>query len=343
MPYLEARESAVKEEVTHLTTIYQDLFSRANKLFERLSQLGNKQKDFQDALNKALAWLKDVTPRAQKVLSEPVSGEPKMVEDQLHRAKSLQNEVLSNGRLIDSVRQSANNLLNSMEDLSPQERNAIEGACNDLSTKYQNLIDAIGEKIKDLDSALVQSQGLQDSVDSVSNWLSQAENQMRSIFKPASLIRERLDEQIREVKMLQADIDSHRPSLESMARSADDLMRSGSARVSSKVQGKLKDVLARYEKLVEKLVQRAVFLQEVSTHLDSFLVSANSFDQWFSDMFEVLETKLQGDDAVARLEDIMRRKEARRQEFEEMISSGKMLVSKKDVTDTMPVKDKIKV
>lgn len=333
----------MKEEVTHLTTIYQDLFSRANKLYDKLSQLGNKQKDFQDALNKALAWLKDVTPRAQKVLSEPVSGEPKLVEDQLHRAKSLQNEVLSNGRLIEGVRQSANNLLNSMEDLSPSERNAIEGACNDLSTKYQNLIDAIGEKIKDLDSALVQCQGLQDSVESVSNWLSQAENQMRSIFKPASLIRERLDEQLHEVKMLNADIESHRPSLESMARSADDLMRSGGGRVSQKVQGKLKDVLARYEKLVEKLVGRHGFLQEVSNHLDSFLVSANSFDQWFSDMFEVLETRMQGDDAVARLEEVMRRKDARKQEFEEMISSGKMLVAKKDVTDTMPVKDKIKV
>jgi len=169
----------VKEEVTQLTSVYQDLLSRANKLYDRLSQLGNKQKDFQDALNKALAWLKEVTPRAQKVLSEPVASEPKLVEDQLSRAKALQNDVLSNGRLIDGVRQTANNLLNSMKELTPAERNVIEGTANDLQTKYQNLLDAIGEKIKDLDTALVQSQELQDSVDRVCNWLSQAENEMR--------------------------------------------------------------------------------------------------------------------------------------------------------------------
>ena len=101
---MEARESAVKHEVTQLSTVYQDLLARANRLFDRLSQLGNKQKDFQDALNKAMAWLKDVTPRAQKVLSEPISAEPKVVEDQLNRTKGLQNEILSNGRLIEGVK-----------------------------------------------------------------------------------------------------------------------------------------------------------------------------------------------------------------------------------------------
>lgn len=165
----------------------------------------------------------------------------------------------------------------------------------------------------------------------------------RNINKPASLIRERLDEQIREVKMLQADIDSHRPSIESMARSADDLLRSRNTSVSKKVEGKLKDVLARYEKLVEKLVQRMVFLQEVSTHLDSFSLNANHFEQWFSEMFEILETRLSGEDAIARLDELMRRKESKKHDFDETITSGKSLVSKKDVTDTMHIKDKIKV
>ena len=343
LPYLEARESTVKQEVNQLTTTYQDLLNRANKLFDRLSNLGNKQKDFQDALNKALSWLKDIQPRVQKLINEPVAGEPRLIEDQLSKAKSLQNEVLSNGRIIENVRQATNNLLNSMEELSPTERTQIERAADELENKYQNMLDVLGERVKDLDSALVQSQGVQDAVDSVSTWLTTAENNLRAIFKPASLIRERLDEQIREVKLLQADIDSHRPSIESMARAADDLLRSGNSRISKKVEEKLKNVLARYEKLVEKLVHRAVFLNEVSTALDSFNYSVQSFESWFSDMFEIIETKLVGDTAPAMLDEVIRRKEERRHEFEEMISAGKALVSKKDVTDTQPTKDKIRV
>ena len=162
-------------------------------------------------------------------------------------------------------------------------------------------------------------------------------------MKPASLIRERLDEQIREVKMLQADIDSHRPSIENMARAADDLLRSGGSRVSKKVEGKLKDVLSRYEKLVQKLVERAVLLNDVSASLDSFNYSVSHFEQWFIEMFDALETKLVGDNAPAILDEILRQKDNKKRDFDEMITSGKTLVSRKDVTDTTPAKDKIQV
>lgn len=60
-------------------------------------------------------------------------------------------------------------------------------------------------------------------------------------------------------------------------------------------------------------------------------------------MFETLETRLTGDDAMAKLDELMRRKDSKKHDFDETISSGKSLVSKKDVTDTSPVKDKIKV
>lgn len=60
-------------------------------------------------------------------------------------------------------------------------------------------------------------------------------------------------------------------------------------------------------------------------------------------MFEIIETRLTGEDAMAKLEELMRRKESKKHDFDETITSGKSLVSKKDVTDTTPVKDKIKV
>lgn len=151
-----------------------------------------------------------------------------------------------------------------------------------------------------------------------------------------------MDEQIREVKLLQADIESHRVSIETMARSADKLISSGS-RVSKRVEGKLQDVLSRYEKLVQKLVERSVLLNEVSTSLNSFEYSAAHFEQWFIEMFDIIETKLGGENGGALLDEILRKKERKKDEFDELISSAKTLVSRKDVTDTMQAKDRIKV
>jgi hypothetical protein len=40
-----------------------------------------------------------------KVLSEPIGAEPKTVEEQLNKAKTLNNEFVAQGRLIDAAKQ----------------------------------------------------------------------------------------------------------------------------------------------------------------------------------------------------------------------------------------------
>ncbi len=72
----------------------------------------------------------------------------------------------------------------------------------------------------ELDSALVASQGVQDALANIEGWLAMAENNLKAADKPASLIRDRLDEQIRQMRVLQADIDSHEPSIQKMYQAA---------------------------------------------------------------------------------------------------------------------------
>lgn len=56
-----------------------------------------------------------------------------------------------------------------------------------------------------MDSALVQSQGVQDALNNIAGWLDLTDNNLRLIMKPASLIRDRLDEQIRQIQALQVN------------------------------------------------------------------------------------------------------------------------------------------
>lgn len=118
----------VRNEVSSATTHYRDLLSRANALSDRLSGLGGRQREYRDALEKAKNWMKDVEPRATKLISEPLGAEPKAVEEQLGRAKTLNSEFMANGRLIDAVKHAMTTLLRSLEgQLSPSDMNAIEG------------------------------------------------------------------------------------------------------------------------------------------------------------------------------------------------------------------------
>lgn len=80
-------------------------------LSDRLSGVGGRQREYSDALERARAWLWEAEPRAKKLLNEPIGGDPKTVEDQLQNAKTLNNEFVANGRLIDNAKQVSSSIL----------------------------------------------------------------------------------------------------------------------------------------------------------------------------------------------------------------------------------------
>jgi type II secretory pathway component PulM len=74
-------------------------------------------------------------------------------------------------------------------------------------------------------------------------------------MRPASLLKERLEEQIREHRLLHADVDNHRPSVESVAQSAQELVSTASnARLAKKIETKLRDVTTRYFVILKHLM-----------------------------------------------------------------------------------------
>ena len=342
-------ESQVSEEVTHVSSAYHELLARANRLSDKFSRVGGRSKDYSDAVERAKAWLKDCEPRVSKLCSEPIGAEPRVVEDQLNRAKALNNEIIANRKLIDDAKAAAAALLSSLDDgsLSPQETRQIEQTPVELQQRYDAIAEAVANRCAELDTALVQSQGVQDALANIAGWLDLADGSLRNINKPASLIRERLDEQIRQIRVLQADIDSHEPSIQKMYHAAQDFVQSAkNVRESKKIETKVKEVQKKFENLVRTTQQKAAFFAEVSDELEDFTARVESFDEWYIEMIEILESRemlvMDADESAQKVDEIARRKEAKRADFEDMLRLGKGLVSKKDVTDTQQCKDTIK-
>lgn len=70
---------------------------------------------------------------------------------------------------------------------------------------------------------------------------------VRNITRPASLHKERLEDQMREHRVLQADIDSHKASVDSVTISAKELITTASnPRLAKKIENKLRDVVSRF-------------------------------------------------------------------------------------------------
>ena len=110
----------------------------------------------------------------------------------------------------------------------------------------------------------------------------------KNLDKPASLIRDRLDEQIRQLKALQADVDSHESGIQKMYQAAQEFVQSSkNVRESKKIESKVKEVQVKYQGLVKAVQTRGVFLDEISIGLGHFTGQVESFDDWYMEMIEV--------------------------------------------------------
>merc|ERR1712226_969221 len=148
------------------------------------------------------------------------------------------------------------------------ERRAIENTPNELQQRYDALRVMMAERCADLDSALVACQGVQDALANIAAWLDGTDKQLEQIMKPASLMRERLDEQMRQLKVLQSDVISHEPSIHKMYESAQQFIQNSSnVRETKKIETKVKEVQKKFEVLVKTVQQREMFFNEISTTL----------------------------------------------------------------------------
>ncbi|XP_060807173.1 dystonin isoform X16 [Amyelois transitella] len=341
-------DSMVREGAALARRRHSDLAARAQRLQERLRGAALLSNQYNDALDRASRWLSDIEPQARAVLSEPVGGEPRAVETQLNKAKTLHTEILSQGRLIDNAKEACDQLVKSLEgNLTPSEIRQLEVPVLDLTARYKELSGAVSSRCGELEAALLQCQGLQDAAETQAHWLGQVEDVFKNQQKPASLIRERLDEQVRAQRLAHAEVEARRPTLAKLVRAARDAaLTPSNARIAKKLEQRAEDIYARYEKLLEKSIKRAQFLDEVSAELMMFSQQASQLESVQSQLAELADARelarLPANELRARLHDLANARDKQMPLLEECLRNGKHLIAKKDVTDTHVVRDRMK-
>nr|XP_024217729.1 microtubule-actin cross-linking factor 1 isoform X6 [Halyomorpha halys] len=323
--------SEIKGIVNKVSNEYRDLLSRANALSDKVTGLNAKKRDFDQALERLRQWMSTAEPRANKALSEPLAADPHGLEEQLNRAKTLNNEFLAQGRLVDNMKQALDSLPK-----DPSITGPLEATVSDLARRYSHLSESLSNRCGILESALAQSQGVEDSLDSITSWLSSAENSLKSLSRPASLLKDRLEDQIRELRLLLSDIDTHRDTVDGVVNQAKALVgQQSNHRLAKRVETKLKDVLSRFEKLSERASKRSELLGEITAGLTSFSAQASETENWLTEANELLSTE-------GSIESLLTQRESKREIVEKVLREGRALVSKKDVTDTGHVRDRLK-
>lgn len=217
-------DSVVKHKVTEVTNAYQALLARVNKLNDAFSGLAEKQRHYNEAFDKASGWLQDTTKQTNKLLEEPVGADSKVVQDQLDKVsiihifikvfnlflfmtddsfcfqvKALSSDIVGQGgRLVEGARQAGQSLIGALDaaNAPEAEKELIAKEIGLLTDGYNQLVDRVNDRSNDLQKALIHSQDIEDGLNRVLSWLGDTEALIRTDMRPASLIRDRLEDQV---------------------------------------------------------------------------------------------------------------------------------------------------
>lgn len=99
------------------------------------------------------------------------------------------------------------------------------------------------------------------------------------------------------------------------------------------------DMTVRFEKLQEKCQRLGESLTEVHQALCAFSSEAAELEQWLGEATEAVSEAT----TVVRIDELCKQRDARKERLETTLKEGRALVSKKDVTDTGTVRDRVKV
>ncbi|CAH1393332.1 unnamed protein product [Nezara viridula] len=347
---LSANDTSVRELLGDVIAHQADLrfiSMAANKFYEESKEFLSTLNDFRTSLQSRLSHIDySLSGSEIKGIVNKVSNE---YRDLLSRANALSDKVTGLNakkrdfdQALERLRQwmstaepRANKALDSLPK-DPSITNSLEATVSDLARRYTNLSESLSNRCGVLESALAQSQGVEDSLDSITSWLSSAENSLKSLSRPASLLKDRLEDQIRELRLLLSDIDTHRDTVDGVVNQAKALVgQQSNHRLAKRVETKLKDVLSRFEKLSERASKRSELLGEITAGLTSFSAQASETENWLTEANELLATE-------GSIEPLLTQRESKRDIVEKVLREGRALVSKKDVTDTGHVRDRLK-
>ncbi|XP_045455993.1 microtubule-actin cross-linking factor 1 [Melitaea cinxia] len=333
-------DSLVREHAALARRRHTDLANRAQRLLDRLRTASDGSARYREAVQRAQRWMQTVEPGVQAALAEAVGGEPRALGAQLARARALHADVVAQARLVDNAKDACDQLVRALEgNLTPADIRQLEVPVVELATRYDELNNATASRCAELEAALLQCQGLQDAAEAQATWLSALETSFKSQTKPASLIRERLDEQLREQRVALSELEARRPTLNKLLSSARDAaLTPSNARIAKKLEQRAEDIYSRYEKLLERSVKRSQFLEEVSVELQQFTQQAVALDNAHAQLIEMVNAR----DERATLADVVNARDKQMPILEECLRNGKQLISKKDVTDTHVVRDRMK-
>ncbi|KAM9809958.1 dystonin isoform 18-T18 [Syngnathus typhle] len=315
-------ESSAGEEASCLRSKLENLDQRWKAILEKAEQ---RKQQLESALLQAqgfhgevedmLQWLKDT--ERQLLASKAVGGLPDTAREQLNVHLELCSALEIKEELYKELMSKGQQLLA----MTPEGN--TEQDLNNLKDKWEAVQAKVAERKVKLEEALTLATDFHNSLQDFINWLTQAE-QTLNMVSPASLILETSLFQIDEHKVFVTEVNSHRDDIIELDKTGTQLKYFSQKQDVVLIKNLLLSVQGRWEKLVQRSVERGRVLDDARKRAKQFHENWSKLIEWLDDCEKTLDSEVE----IANEPDKIKKQLSQHKEFQ------KALGSKHSVYDT---------
>lgn len=322
---------------------YHGLKVQCNKFGDKLSQLVSKQKAFNESTWTMLSWLTDTEEKLSLTRQEASAPEPDALRDHLEKMKALANDAIAHKNQMAELEKCGKEVIGQMSELSigGDQIEKIQEIISDISGRHDIVSEEINEHFNNLQTAVTKSQGVQDAVEQLLNWLKEI-NCKLDLQKPVSLNQDKLNGQAQQLSIIETDIESHKPSVDNVKQAASELIKTCDLDMAKSLEGKIGDISAKFLDAQKKCRSASREVKDISGKLERFNDNLDLFKTWVQINADGLESsewnKRPIDQLKSRVDGVKMEKERQLQALEQVQALGRELVEDPRTGDPAAIK-----
>uniref|UniRef100_A0A8B9KP53 Microtubule actin crosslinking factor 1 n=1 Tax=Astyanax mexicanus TaxID=7994 RepID=A0A8B9KP53_ASTMX len=314
--------SHLRDQLDELNRSWDSLLLKTKERQKLLEAALQQAEGFHGELEEFLQWLRRT--ESQLSAAKPTGGLPETAREQLQQHMELQSQLSQRGeqyhRLLDQGESML--LARGGEEAGPGTTQTQQNLAL-LQNKWASLNTKMDDRRAKLEEVVSLATGFQSSLQDTINWLTQAE-QTLNMAQPPSLILDTVLFQIDEHKVFVNEVNTHREQVLALEKAGSQLRFASLKQDVVLIKNLLLSVQARWDKLVQRSLDRGRHLDEARKRAKQFHEAWRKLTDWL----EEAESRLDSELEISNEPDKIKVQLAKHKEFQ------KALGSKQPVYDT---------
>ncbi|NXQ91099.1 MACF1 factor, partial [Nyctibius grandis] len=290
--------SVVRSKLEDATQRYTTLHSKCTKLGSHLSTLLDHYQQFQEVAESLRTWLQESEAAVGKLLSETVSSDPAVLQQQLASAKQLQGDLAEHQVPLEKLQKAARALLEVQGEPAP-DHGHVQETTDAIVSRFQSLSQKMAERSDLLQKSIAQSQSVQESLESLLQAVAEIEKNLER-EQPAALSSTSIQDSLATSAKLKQDLARQKSCLEATREMVTRFMEAADSPTASALQGKLAEATERFGRLCQRQRDGEAALKGLLPKVERYEQLSEKLQQFTESRARMLASGNQPDRDIAR-------------------------------------------